>query len=209
MEEKESSSFASETNIPENKIKATEKKNQNIKEASVNDDTAAVLRVISFTLQQAAMQNDLLAGPNVTLTRFNTLAPPKISIFNYITFLREKTHTSKSCFIIAMILLDRLLRLQSGIQITPNTVHKLFLCSLMTASKFNTDLNLSNEAWAAIGGVRIEEMNILEIEFLFLLQFSINVKKDEYEQYNKELSEKAKLKPFRMPFEEEDINEDE
>ncbi|KAK8890314.1 Cyclin-dependent protein kinase [Tritrichomonas musculus] len=209
MEEKESSSFASETNIRENNIKATEKKNQNIKEASVDDDTAAVLRVISFTLQQAAMQNDLLAGPNVTLTRFNTLAPPKISIFNYITFLREKTHTSKSCFIIAMILLDRLLRLQSGIQITPNTVHKLFLCSLMTASKFNTDLNLSNEAWAAIGGVRIEEMNILEIEFLFLLQFSINVKKDEYEQYNKELSEKAKLKPFRMPFEEEDINEDE
>lgn len=161
------------------------------------DDTEAVLRVISFTLQEAARQNELLSGPNVTLTRFNTLVPPKISIFNYIMFLRSKTRSSRSCFVIAMVLLDRLLKLQSGIQITPNTVHKLFLCSLMIASKFNTDLNLSNEQWAAIGGIRNEEINILEIEFLFLVKFSINVKKEEYELYNKELSEKARLAPFR------------
>lgn len=192
-------------NISEDDKKNSEKNNNTEKKSSQNyDDTIPILRVISFILQQTAMQNDLLAGPNITLTRFNTLAPPKISIYNYITFLREKTHTSRSCFIIAMILLDRLLRLQSGIQITPNTVHKLFLCSLMTASKFNTDLNMNNEAWAAIGGVRIEEMNILEIEFLFLLQFSINVKKDEYDLYNNELTEKAKLKPFRFPFDDDE-----
>lgn len=192
-------------NISEDDKKNTEKNNNTEKKSSQNyDDTIPILRVISFILQQTAMQNDLLAGPNITLTRFNTLAPPKISIYNYITFLREKTHTSRSCFIIAMILLDRLLRLQSGIQITPNTVHKLFLCSLMTASKFNTDLNMNNEAWAAIGGVRIEEMNILEIEFLFLLQFSINVKKDEYDLYNNELTEKAKLKPFRFPLDDDE-----
>lgn len=203
MEENSLSSH--ETTIPEDNKNKEQPEKKNIINSSQNyDDTIPVLRVISFTLQQSAMQNDLLAGPNITLTRFNTLAPPKISIYNYITFLREKTHTSRSCFIIAMILLDRLLRLQSSIQITPNTVHKLFLCSLMTASKFNTDLNMSNEAWAAIGGVRIEEMNILEIEFLFLLQFSINVKKEEYDLYNKEISEKAKLKPFCFPLGKDD-----
>ncbi|OHT01082.1 Cyclin, N-terminal domain containing protein [Tritrichomonas foetus] len=165
-------------------------------EKNLEDDTEAVLRVISFTLQEAATQNELLSGPNVTLTRFHTLSPPKISIINYIQFLHTKTHCARSCFVIAMILLDRLLRLQSHIQVTPNTVHKLFLCSLMTASKFNTDLNMSNTAWAAVGGIRPEEMNILELEFLFLLQFSINVTKDEFTLYNEELSEKAKLSPF-------------
>ena len=163
----------------------------------MDDDVEAILKVISFTLQESATQNELLLGPNVTLTRFHTLSPPKISIFNYIQFLYKKTHCACSCFIIAVILLDRLLRMQSQIQITPNTVHKLFLCSLMTAAKFNTDLNLNNSAWAAIGGIRPEEMNILEIEFLFLLQFSINVTKEEFTRYNDVMASKAKIPPFR------------
>lgn len=162
-----------------------------------NDEFDSIIRVISFTLQEEATQNELLAGPNVTLTRFHTLSPPKIPILKYLRYLRIQTKCSCSCFIIAIVLLDKLLRSQTHIQVTPNTVHKLFLCSIMTASKFNTDINYTNSVWATIGGIRQEEMNVLELEFLFLLQFSLVVTKDEYEKYEHEIKTKAELAPFR------------
>lgn len=66
----------------------------------------------------------------------------------------------------------------------------------MTATKFNTDINYSNSVWAQIGGVRQEEMNVLELEFLFFLQFSLVITKDEFEKYEKQLKSKIKLPPF-------------
>lgn len=155
------------------------------------------LKVIAFTLQEAASQNKLLIGKEVALSRFHTLSPPKIPILQYLISIHKNGNCPKSVFIVAVILIDRLLSLQSNILITPNTVHKLFLCSLLTASKFTTDQYYNNATWASIGGIRLEELNILELEFLFLLGFSIVVTKEDYLKYETEISEKAMLPEFR------------
>ena len=163
------------------------------------ESTDAVIRVIAFTLQEAAKQNLLVTGPNLQLTRFHTLSPPKISILKYLQFLQEKSNCDTSCFIVAMILLDRLMINNSHVQITPLTVHKLCLCALMTATKFNTDTHLPNTFWAGIGGVRVEELNLLELEFLFLMGFSLVITQDEYKKWDDELHLKAELPTFASP----------
>lgn len=154
------------------------------------------LRVIAFTLQEAASQNKLLIGREVSLSRFHTLSPPKIPILKYLEYLHKNGNCPRSVFIVALILLDRLLTKQPQITITPNTVHKLFLCSILTASKFTTDMYYSNLVWANIGGIRLEELNVLELEFLFMLGFSVVVTKEEFNRYDSELSKKEKLPEF-------------
>lgn len=167
-----------------------------VAESAANDPLDPTLRVIAFILQEAAMQNDLLSG-NLTLSRFHTLSPPKIPILTYLRYIRKQTKCPRACFVVALILLDKLLAKQTHVQITPNTVHKLILCSLMTASKFTTDMGFQNVAWAAIGGIRAEEMNILELEFLFQLQFGLVVTDIEYAKYDAEIESKSKLSPFQ------------
>lgn len=159
----------------------------------------AVIRVLAFTLHEAAKQNHLVTGPTLQLTRFHTLSPPRIPILKYLQMIREKSQCDRSCFVVAMILLDRLVRNNSSLQITPNTVHKLSLCALLTAAKFNTDCHHSNSLWAEIGGVRQEDLNVLELEFLFGLQFSLLIKEEEYEKYSEDLKLKAQLPPFAHP----------
>lgn len=156
------------------------------------------LKVIAFTLQEAASQNKLLIGREVSLSRFHTLSPPNIPILKYLEYLHENGNCPRSVFIVALILLDRLLTKQPQITITPNTVHKLFLCSILTASKFTTDLYYSNLTWANIGGIRLEELNVLELEFLFLLGFSVVVTKEEFNRYDSELTKKEKLPEFAI-----------
>jgi len=98
-----------------------------------------------------------------------------------------------------MIFLDRLMRNNNALQITSHPVHKLSLFVLLTAAKFNTDRHHRNSFWAEIGGVRNEEINVLELEFLFGLQFSLVIKKEEYAKYHNELKLKAQLPIFSNP----------
>ena len=157
------------------------------------------LRVIAFTLQEAASQNKLLIGREMSLSRFHTLSPPKIPILKYLEDLHTMGNCPRSVFVVALILLDRLIVQKPEITITPNTVHKLFLCSLMTASKFTTDFYYNNLTWANIGGIKLEELNLLEKEYLFALGFSIVVTKEEFKMYDQELKRKCTMYVFQNP----------
>ena len=155
-----------------------------------------MLKTIAFSLQEASIRNNLLLFSNPYLTRFNMLSPPKISIADYLIFLYNKSKESRSCFLSAFILLDRLLLKQPHIIITPFNVHKLCLCSILIASKFLSDRGLTNNDWAVIGGVPVSELNLLELEFLFLIEFSLVISKDEYNKYEEVFIVKSKLPIF-------------
>lgn len=53
------------------------------------------------------------------------------------------------------------------------SVHRLFLTALMVATKYHDDTFLSNKHWSIMGGVSQKEMNVLETEFLFLIDFNL------------------------------------
>eukprot|EP00281_Chroomonas_sp_CCMP1168_P009059 CAMPEP_0206273900 /NCGR_PEP_ID=MMETSP0047_2-20121206/34862_1 /ASSEMBLY_ACC=CAM_ASM_000192 /TAXON_ID=195065 /ORGANISM="Chroomonas mesostigmatica_cf, Strain CCMP1168" /LENGTH=172 /DNA_ID=CAMNT_0053703067 /DNA_START=42 /DNA_END=557 /DNA_ORIENTATION=- len=53
----------------------------------------------------------------------------------------------------------------------------------MAAAKFFDDEYYSNRHWAKIGGISLEELNSLELDFLFLLTFQLNVKVEDYKAF--------------------------
>ena len=57
----------------------------------------------------------------------------------------------------------------------------------MLAAKFFDDHYYNNTYYAKIGGVPRNEMNILELEFLFLVNFSLYLDPNEYRKYHTEL----------------------
>jgi plasmid stability protein len=178
---------------------------QNLKSRAANPggemeaEDRAILRVLSFTLEHAARQNMLVARRDFQMTRFHALSIPKISRLKYLQFIWDKSRCDRSCFVIAMIFLDRVMGYDSNVQVTPYTVHKLVLCALLTAAKFNTDAVCDNLFWAGIGGTKIEELNQLELEFLFLIHFSLMITEEEFVRYNEELKNKAALPDFVHP----------
>jgi hypothetical protein len=58
----------------------------------------------------------------------------------------------------------------------------------MLASKFFDDQYYNNAYYAQIGGVSTEEINSLEVEFLFMINFSLHVSREIYDQYHRELT---------------------
>lgn len=57
----------------------------------------------------------------------------------------------------------------------------------MIAAKFFDDVYNSNQYYSAIGGVSCKELNRLELEFLYLINFALHIKPVVFEQYRTEL----------------------
>ena len=59
----------------------------------------------------------------------------------------------------------------------------------MIAAKFFDDKYYNNEYYAKVGGINKAEINLLEIEFLFLLDFALHVSSELFFSYSKKLLE--------------------
>lgn len=53
----------------------------------------------------------------------------------------------------------------------------------MIAAKFFDDVFYSNSFYASVGGIRTKEINLLELQFLTLLDYNLYVTPREYDQY--------------------------
>lgn len=59
--------------------------------------------------------------------------------------------------------------------------------SVMAAAKFYDDNFFTNELYAKVGGISVEELNELELEFVFLVGFSLVIPSDEYQKLHNNL----------------------
>ena len=57
----------------------------------------------------------------------------------------------------------------------------------MSAAKFYDDIYFNNEMYAKVGGIHVEELNLLELEFVFFINFSLMVPQEEFKKYYNEL----------------------
>jgi hypothetical protein len=105
---------------------------------------------------------------------------PKISLLKYIS--RVTTYLgSSNVLLYAVILIDRALL---KVALEPRNVHRVLLASYAVATKMLDDDFQDNRCVASIGGVPLLELNILEAEFLKLLDFDAYVSQEQFEDYD-------------------------
>merc|ERR1712166_777385 len=99
----------------------------------------------------------------------------------------QYANCSRSCFVVALIYIDRIIQRNAGFMITSLNIHRLLITSVMVSAKFFDDIYYDNAYYAKVGGIPTAEMNSLELEFLFMINFTLNVTPEVYRQYEHEL----------------------
>ena len=74
---------------------------------------------------------------------------------------------------------------------------RMFLASLMLASKYLQDRNYSTRAWSKISGLRIPEINENETEYLSCIDYRLHMKKEAFENWSKIVISLSKLSKSR------------
>ena len=105
---------------------------------------------------------------------------------------------SNECFILALIYIDRLIQ-RNNFLLTELNVHRVVITAILLAAKFFDDAYYNNAYYAKVGGVLVSELNSLEVEFLFRINFSLRVSPEEFQKYNAELSSHASSMGLQNP----------
>ncbi|KAL3516824.1 hypothetical protein ACH5RR_023726 [Cinchona calisaya] len=155
-----------------------------------------LINFLSSLLQGVAESNDLnrrLQPQKISV--FHGLTRPTISIENYLDRIFKYANCSPSCFIVAYIYLDRFTQRQPALPINSFNVHRLLITSVMVAAKFLDDMYYNNAYYAKVGGISTTEMNFLEVDFLFGLEFHLNVTPTSFYTYCSYLQREMLMQP--------------
>lgn len=110
--------------------------------------------------------------------------------FPTIRLFARSIHKYASCsteaFILALIYLDRLIQ-RNNFLLTHLNAHRVIISAVLVAAKFFDDAYYNNAYYAKVGGVTVSELNSLEVEFLFRINFSLRVSPELYRKYHEEL----------------------
>lgn len=121
-------------------------------------------------------------------TCFHLKSPPNIEIEDYLLRIRKHIDVSDACFVLSLIYIDRVTSQNPETMVSSLTCHRLALISIMSAFRFhddeNADIHYNNAFFAKVGGVKVHELNILEIQFLQLLDWRLYVSQEEYQRYH-------------------------
>ncbi|CAI9090313.1 OLC1v1025063C1 [Oldenlandia corymbosa var. corymbosa] len=161
-----------------------------------------VLTILSYVLEKlVARNNHLVLSNNGTtssyhdddqhhhqmrknyLKGFDGVRAPSISIPKYLERIYKYTNCSLSCFVVGYVYLDRLIHRYPDSLVVSLNIHRLLLTCVMVASKMLDDVNCNNAFFARVGGVTNSELNRLELELLFLLDFRVVVSSNVFETY--------------------------
>ena len=113
-----------------------------------------------------------------------------LSPSEYVKRILKYTRCSPCNLIVGLVYLQRLKALDvdgKWTRLTSYNIQRLLLTALMLASKFLDEPHASNRQWALVGDLPVQEMNSMELEMLWLLKFSLNISRDEYDESLRQL----------------------
>ena len=135
--------------------------------------------VLGDYLQALIKWNESCFQPRELMSSFHG-DPVGFTASYYVQRMAKHSGASPCCFVAALIYLERICTRRPGLRLTARTLRRLLLVAAMEAVKYLEDEPIANQRWASIGGLCLQELNALELEFLFAIDFDLAVRPADY-----------------------------
>ena len=156
------------------------------KEDNVPIKTITIISDLLNNICEESQSKKNLKDNNIYIKSFMTKNIPSVSIKNYLLRLFQHTKMNESTIILILIYIDRVCNI-NNLSLSYFNIYKLILGAMIVAIKYNEDRFYSTKLYAKLGGVSTFELNVLEFEFLTLINFSLFVEEDLFNKYNEYL----------------------
>ena len=130
------------------------------------------------------------------MTRFHSRAAPGISVLDYLQRIVRFTNVEvllllfftiqeppllrrlliqKSCLLLTLFYIDQICALRPRFTLSSLTCHRFIITSVTVSSKGLCDTFCPNKFYARVGGISVSELNLLEREFLHMIDWRLTV----------------------------------
>ncbi|KAJ4307155.1 Pho80p cyclin [Collariella sp. IMI 366227] len=132
-----------------------------------------IVVLIAHMLGELIERNDALALKSGHLTRFHSRTAPGISVSDYLHRLAKHATLSPPLLLSMVYYIDRLCAMYPDFTINTLTVHRFLITAATVAAKGLSDTFWNNSTYARVGGVKVAELKLLELEFLHRVDWKI------------------------------------
>ncbi|ORX91787.1 cyclin-domain-containing protein [Basidiobolus meristosporus CBS 931.73] len=147
------------------------------------------ISLVSKMLESTIKVNDTCNTK--ALTCFYSDPIPSSGIEEYLLRIHKYAPFSNECLLNALIYLDRGVKYskETDIPIVVNShnVHRLLVTAIMIVSKYSSDVYFTNTHYAHLAQIHPRDLNVLEMELLFLGQFDLMVHPLDLQQFGDHL----------------------
>ncbi|XP_050236117.1 cyclin-U2-1 [Mercurialis annua] len=167
-----------------------------------DSNTPLVISVLASLIERTMARNQRIAkncssALNLSTdskTRvFDCYETPDMTIQSYLERIFRYTRAGPSVYVVSYVYIDRFCQANPGFRINSRNVHRLLITTIMLASKYVEDMNYRNSYFARVGGLTTNELNKLELEFLFLMGFKMHVNVSVFESYCSHLEREVSI----------------
>ena len=174
----------------ENTINSIEVKYEDLeKEYSLSEEQLKLISSISQKLEKIIENNNYYEynndEHNLLINAFNSKEFIDIPIYEFLTRIIMYFNCQDSSLIISLIYLDKLI--MKNINTNKYNIYQLLFTCLLISVKYNEDNIYKNNYYSEIIGITLEELNLLEYNLYYLLDFNAYIKNETYEYYKKGL----------------------
>lgn len=156
---------------------------------SIQDALAqeGLVHLIATVITREVAKNDevlrISGGRPDRVTVFHGNKAPDINSADYLERIRTYGGCSACCFVLGLQYVERLQQIDPAYKLNSFNMHRLVVTGIMVAAKFVDDFYFSNNYWSKVAGISFAELNGLELELLFLLNFSLHTTRSQYDEY--------------------------
>ncbi|KAL4885965.1 cyclin-domain-containing protein [Aspergillus karnatakaensis] len=147
--------------------------------------------LISSMLLELIRYNDKIPLKQGGLTRFHSRSPPRISVHDYLQRLTTHATLSPPILLSMVYYIDRLCALYPSFTVSSLTIHRFLITSATVASKGLSDSFWTNKTYSRVGGISLNELALLELEFLFRVEWRIVPQPEVLNDYYQSLAERC------------------
>lgn len=117
----------------------------------------------------------------------NADAMPSTGFRKWVTTILSMTQVTPNVIILALMFIYRLKSMNPGVKGKVGSEFRLLTVALMLGNKFLDDNTYTNKTWAEVSGISVQEIHVMEVEFLSNMRYSLFVKEDKWDEWHQKL----------------------
>ncbi|OHX00997.1 cyclin-related protein [Colletotrichum incanum] len=135
-----------------------------------------------------AAENIRSRPPTATLPRLTEYAIPFSQFKKWAYSVLSTTQVTQNVILLALLFVYRLKTTNPSVKGRSGSEYRLLTVALMLGNKFLDDNTYTNKTWAEVSGITVQEIHVMEVEFLSNMRYSLLATKDEWEEWLVKLS---------------------
>ncbi|EEQ30911.1 conserved hypothetical protein [Microsporum canis CBS 113480] len=132
-----------------------------------------------FWFAKASKLKQIEDGSSYTPTSLLELEfAPSPGFKKWVTTVLTTTQVSKNVILLALLFIYRLKKFNPAVRGKRGSEFRLMTIALMMGNKFLDDNTYTNKTWAEVSGISVQEIHVMEVEFLSNVRYNLFVTKE-------------------------------